>query len=360
MNKILALGMSGGVDSSMALEYLKKDWPVIVGANHVVWHGVRCSSPEVIARAADLCARENIPFYCLDVSDEFNRQVASAFVKDYLDGLTPNPCVICNRFIKFTFFYDRLKEQLIKDHIMNPDDRLYYSTGHYVRIVERAGRLYLAKAKDLSKDQSYMLYRLPQKLLSRCIFPLGDKLKADIKKEAANMGVPASSIKESQDICFIEGSYGEFIEQYSGRKFKPGFINDMQGNRLGQHRGYIHYTIGQRKGLGLGSGPWYVTQVIPEKNCVIVGREDEQGQYSFKVRNLNWFIEPDSLKGPLSCNVRVRYNSGEHPCTVTLTPGTPPEEATAYVQLEEKTVITPGQSAVFYDGDIVLGGGIIA
>ncbi|MBO7093495.1 MAG: tRNA 2-thiouridine(34) synthase MnmA [Spirochaetia bacterium] len=352
MKKVIALGMSGGVDSSMALEYLKKDWDTIVGANHVVWHGVKCSSPEVIDRARVLCGKEKIPFYCLDVSDEFNRQVAKAFVKDYLHGLTPNPCVICNRFIKFTFFYDRLKEQLVKDGIMEPGDQLYYSTGHYVRLVERAGSLFLARARDLSKDQSYMLYRLPKELLARCIFPLGDKLKKDVKKEAQALGMPSSSVKESQDICFIEGSYGDFIEQYTGKQYKPGSIYDTQGNRLGLHRGYIHYTIGQRKGLGLGSGPWYVTQVIPEKNRVMVGREDEQGQTEFTVRDLNWFI---GFKGPLEAGVKVRYNSGIHPCTAELR-----ADGTVQVLLKEKTVITPGQSAVFYDGDIVLGGGIIA
>ena len=253
MKKVIALGMSGGVDSSMALEYLKKDWDTIVGANHVVWHGVKCSSPEVISRAEELCQKEDIPFYCLDVSQEFDKKVAKAFVKDYLHGLTPNPCVICNRFIKFTFFYDRLKEQLIKDGIMSPEDQLYYSTGHYVRLVEKSGSLFLAKARDLSKDQSYMLYRLPKELLARCVFPLGDKLKTDVKKEAATLGMPSSSVKESQDICFIEGSYGDFIEKYTGKQYKPGAIFDLQGNRLGNHRGYLHRKRNLQLCPGYGS-----------------------------------------------------------------------------------------------------------
>ena len=351
MKKIIALGMSGGVDSSMALEYLKKDWDTIVGANHIVYHGVKCSSDAVISRASDLCRREGIPFYCLDVSEEFRKEVASLFVQEYLAGRTPNPCVICNRMIKFTFFYEKLKEKLIADSIMESGDQLFYSTGHYVRLVEKDGSLFLAKARDLSKDQSYMLYRLPQKLLSRCIFPLGDKFKSDIKREASALGLPASSVKESQDICFIEGSYGDFIESYTGKKCENGLIYDMQGNVLGKHRGYIHYTIGQRKGLGLGSGPWYVTQVIPDRNIVVVGREEEQGQKDFIVRDLNWFI---GFHGPLETSVKVRYNSGEHPCTVFMQ-----EDGTVKVHLAESTVITPGQSAVFYDGDLVLGGGII-
>jgi len=352
MKKLIALGMSGGIDSSMALEYLKRDWETIVGANHLVWHGVACSSEEVISRARELCKKSDIPFYCLDVSDEFRARVADSFVKDYVYGLTPNPCVICNQTIKFTFFYDQLKERLVSDGIMDSYDELFYSTGHYVRLVNRDGRLFLAKAKDESKDQSYMLYRLPKELLSRCVFPLGEKLKSEIKADAESIGLNYKSVKESQDICFIEGSYGDFIAQYTGKAFKEGYIYDMHGNRLGKHRGYIHYTTGQRKGLGLGSGPWYVNRVIPSKNMVIVGREDELGQSDFTVRDLNWFIDYRGLE--MHTSVKVRYNSTEYPCTINKN-----EDGTISVHLEDKTVITSGQSAVFYDGDIVQGGGII-
>ena len=162
MKKLIALGMSGGVDSSMALEYLKKEWDTIVGANHLVWHDVACSSEEVISRARELCKKSGIPFYCLDVSDEFRARVADNFVCNYTHGLTPNPCVICNQTIKFTFFYDKLKEKLIADGIMNLGDELFYSTGHYVRLISKDGRLFMAKARDASKDQSYMLARLTQ------------------------------------------------------------------------------------------------------------------------------------------------------------------------------------------------------
>ena len=353
MKKLIALGMSGGVDSSMALEYLKKEWDTIVGANHLVWHDVACSSEEVISRARELCKKSGIPFYCLDVSDEFRARVADNFICNYTHGLTPNPCVICNQTIKFTFFYDKLKEKLIADGIMNQDDELFYSTGHYVRLISKDGRLFLAKARDASKDQSYMLYRLPKELLPRCVFPLGEKLKSEIKAEAESLGLNYKSVRESQDICFIEGSYGDFITKYTGKTYKEGYIYDMQGNRLGKHRGYIHYTIGQRKGLGLGSGPWYVNKVIPSKNMVIVGRENEQGQNDFTVKDLNWFIDYDGQK--IHTSVRVRYNSAEHPCTIMAD-----EDGNLKVHLEDKTVITSGQSAVFYDGDIVQGGGIIA
>ena len=352
MKKVVALGMSGGIDSSMALKILKNEWKHIVGANHIVWHGVRCSSYEVISRAEKLCRAEGIPFYCLDVSEEFKTRIAGDFIRSYISGLTPNPCVICNQFIKFTFFYDRLKEQLQKDGILESDDRLYYSTGHYVRLAEKDGGLFLRKAADLSKDQSYMLYRLPRELLSRCIFPLGDILKKDLKAEAERQGLDFGNVRESQDICFIEGSYGDFIAANSDLKIRPGRILDMEGNVLGKHRGYIHYTIGQRKGLGLGSGPWFVTSVIPEKNQVIVGRQDQQGQKDFTVRDLNWFIDYRGEK--FDACVKVRYNSHEYPCTVSAL-----DDGRVLVRLHDKTVITRGQSAVFYQDDIVLGGGFI-
>lgn len=353
MKEVVALGMSGGIDSSMALKYLLKEYDTVVGANHVVWHGVQCSDPQVIARARELCERMSVPFYCIDVSCRFRKQVADRFISDYLSGKTPNPCVVCNETIKFTYFYDRLREMLENDGIITGGDTLLYATGHYAGIVEKEGRLFISKAKDLRKDQSYMLYRLPQELLGRIRFPLGDLLKKDITLEAEEDGLEYSNVKESQDICFIEGSYGDFISSYTGRKFRPGKIVDMQGNYLGKHRGYIHYTIGQRKGLGLGNGPWFVTSVNPETNIVTVGRENEQGQKTFVVSDLNWFIDFDGRE--TEAVVRVRYNSGEHPCRFRAL-----DEDKVLVTLEKDTVITGGQSAVFYQGDLVIGGGIIS
>ena len=344
--------MSGGIDSSMALKYLLKKYDKVIGANHIVWHGVQCSSPEVIGRAEAICRRNSVPFYCIDVSEEFRKQVTDLFVSDYLHGVTPNPCVICNRTVKFTFFCDRLKELLIRDGIIGSDEELIYATGHYARIVEKDGRLFIAKAKDLKKDQSYMLYRLPKELLPGIEFPLGELLKKDIEAEAQADGLEFSDVKESQDICFIEGDYGDFISRYSGKRFRPGNILDMQGNYLGKHRGYIHYTIGQRKGLGLGNGPWFVTSIDSVKNIVTVVREDEQGQTEFTVRDLNWFIDFDGSE--FRTSVKVRYNSGEHPCRVRAL-----DNGSVLVRLDNKCVITRGQSAVFYDGDLVIGGGII-
>lgn len=361
MKKVIALGMSGGVDSSMALQYLKKEWNHIVGANHIVWHGVKCSSPEVIGRAAKLCQRENIPFYALDITKEFKEKIADNFIASYLAGKTPNPCVICNPLIKFTFFYDKLKEVLLADKILDQDDELFYATGHYVRLYkDEKGKLFLRKAADLSKDQSYMLYRLPQQILSRTVFPTGEFYKKEITAEAIAEGFDFENVKESQDICFIEGSYGDFIQaQVPIGSVKPGNITDTKGNYLGKHRGYIYYTTGQRKGLSLGNGPWFVIKVLPEENIVVVGREEEQGEMQFKVKNLNWFINPAEVAGKLTAKVKVRYNSPERPCTVIFPKNDLGEAETVDVILSDKTVITQGQSAVFYQDDIVLGGGII-
>lgn len=346
--------MSGGIDSSMALKYLKKEWDHIIGANHIVWHNVKSSSREVISRAEELCRKENVPFYCLDISEEFKKRVVDDFVKCYAAGRSPNPCVICNETVKFTFFYDKLKKKLIESDLLEPDDELFYATGHYVRLEKREGGLFLKRAADLSKDQSYMLYRVPGEVLKRCLFPLGGFYKKEIIAEAASEGYGFGNVKESQDICFVEGSYGDFIGRYLNKKIPCGRIVDTCGNFLGMHRGYIYYTIGQRKGLGLGNGPWFVLDILPLENVVVVGREEEQGRTFFEVKDLNWFIDYRGEK--ISVSVQVRYNSSVYRCSVERSENI---KEGVVVNLDQKTVITKGQSAVFYDGDIVIGGGII-
>ena len=361
MNGKVILGLSGGVDSSMSVKKLKDmGFEKIFAANHIVYKGVKSSSKEVLDRAADVCRRENIPFYIIDITESFADNVVSGFCDKYIQGETPNPCVICNEKIKFTLFYDRVREKLIREKALGEDEKLYYSTGHYVRLYEKEGRFYLRKAADKLKDQSYMLYRLPPAVLERCVFPMGDYLKTDITREAAAAGYSFDSVKESQDICFVEGDYSDFIYNHVDGIEPPGEgqILDTAGNLLGRHRGYVNYTIGQRKGLGLGSGPWYVISVDSVRNIVVAGRADEQGQESFTVDNLNWFFDADELfkDSSFRCSVKVRYNSPEKPCTVTRAAGA---AGSVEVMLEEKTVITPGQSAVFYIDDLVAGGGII-
>ena len=405
MGRVVILGMSGGVDSTMALKMLKKEYDRIIGVNHIVYKGVNSSSQEVLKRADDICRKEGIPFYTIDMTDKFKSCVIDNFIISYIEGTTPNPCVICNRMIKFTAFFKAAKEMLVSKGEIKEDDEVFFSTGHYVRTKKDGDSIFLKRALDRSKDQSYMLYRLNREILSRCIFPLGKSLKKDIVEKAHSEGLPFKSIKESQDICFIEGEYSDFIKESSSIISRPGDIVDTSGEYLGKHRGYINYTIGQRKGLGLGNGPWFVVKIEPETNVVVVGRAEEQGIKSFETEDLNWFIDfekgenrfpldsklsgegslspdnkkgdssssdasedPDSavsennengagcfINGELKCTVQVRYSSAIRNCRIRKGDG-----GRVLVILDGKAVITPGQSAVFYSGDIVIGGGIIS
>ena len=402
MGKVVILGMSGGVDSAMALKMLKKEYDRVIGVNHIVYREVKSSSPDVLERAENICRNEGIPFYVIDITEKFRECVIDNFIHSYIRGTTPNPCVICNQRIKFTAFFDEVKKMLFEKNEIKPEDELFFSTGHYVRTVREGGRVFLKRALDRTKDQSYMLYRLSQEVLSRSVFPLGKSLKKNIVEKAASEGLPFKSIKESQDICFIEGEYSDFIKKNSSLKNVPGKIVDTNGEFLGKHRGYVNYTIGQRKGLGLGNGPWFVVEINPETNTVVVGREDEQGIKEFEVEDLNWFIDFEKGKnkfpllssdtsgsgspsellnksisiesdpfpavrgtddtgegyfedGKLRCYVQVRYSSAIRKCRVVKK-----DTGRVLVVLDEKAVITPGQSAVFYSSDIVLGGGIVS
>ncbi len=353
MGKVVILGMSGGVDSSMALKHLKKKFDRVIGVNHIVYRGVKSSSSEVLERAEGICRKEGVPFFAIDITENFKSCIIDTFINSYIEGTTPNPCVICNQRIKFTYFFETVKEMLLEKGEVSGSDELYYATGHYVRLKNEGSSLFIQRGLDRVKDQSYMLYRLPREILSRCIFPVGGFLKKDIVKTAAVGGLSFESVKESQDVCFIEGDYSTFIRENSeNRIFPPGRIVDSYGEVIGRHRGYINYTIGQRKGLGLGNGPWFVIRIEPESNTVVVGREDEQGISAFPVDDLNWFIDYDGED--IECSVQVRYGSSEKKCIVRKG-----ENGSVLVELDRKAVITPGQSAVFYKGDLVIGGGII-
>ena len=261
--------------------------------------------------------------------------------------------------LRFSEFYGHCLSAAGKYSLKNgmsfDSDDFRFCTGHYVRTIKKDGRTFLKKAVDPAKDQSYMLYRIPPEALNHCVFPLGSYTKERIKQIAAEHGFFGTAIKESQDICFIDDDYISFLKRHLSedalkRLDNPGKILDMEDNVLGPSRGFLHYTIGQRKGLGLGDGPWYVTEVDATRNLVRVGRKNQLGTSKFSVEDLNWFIEPPA---ELECRVQVRYNSTEYPCRLTR------EDDIYRVELSERAVASPGQSAVFYDGDIVIGGGII-
>ena len=359
---LLAVALSGGIDSSVAALLLKKQWPAMVGASHFIWPESRCCSAEVFSRARMVCDRLEIPYHQVDLYLEFKELVVGNFIATYLKGKTPNPCIICNQLIRFDLFYHRLEDLLWKKNLSVEGEQgersepLFFATGHYVRIVKNNGGLFLAKAKDKAKDQSYMLYRIRKEMLKHLVFPLGDYSKDEVNQLAAQAGLGYERVEESQDACFVDTDYADFLCRQTGIRdlLKPGEIVDMKGKRLGKHRGYLYYTVGQRRGLGLGNGPWYVKRIDGEKNLVYVARKEEANSEIFRVENLNLFV-PDLEERP-SLKVKIRYQSGEIPCRLQ---AAAEQGGRLQVILERPAIVTPGQSAVFYENDLVVGGGVI-
>lgn len=361
VDTVLAHAISGGVDSSVAASLLQAEWNrpeenrIMIGVYHDICPDATCFPPSVRQRAGRVCSDLNMPFFIVDMVDEFRKQVIDDFVNTYIAGRTPNPCIRCNEAIRFSSFYDRVKHRCIEQGLLSKGGTLYFSTGHYAHIENTMDGPLLKRAIDRRKDQSYMLYRLKKEYLPFFLFPLGGYYKRDVIAMAERLSFPTTSVKESQDICFIHGDYFDFIREYAAeeRLQEPGMIIDTGGNRLGEHKGYIYYTVGQRKGLNLGDGPWYVVGIRPKENIIVVGRNEEQKKHTFRVESLHWFIPASSL--PLRCDIKVRYNTPPFTGTVFSD-----DEGTAMIRLDEPAVITPGQSAVFYRNDLVLGGGIIS
>ena len=352
---VTAIALSGGVDSSVAAlllhERRQRNESFLVGGSHFIWPESRCCSIAAFKRARAICTRLNIPYFVIDLHREFEQHVVADFVDTYLRGKTPNPCVRCNQLIRFDRFYEGLQAQLKEKGLLARGGRLILATGHYVRVRETEQGLFFQKARDRLKDQSYMLYRIKKGLLSSLIFPLGDLLKPEVNELARARGLGFARIKESQDACFIEGDYAEFIAHHTEKPFQEGEIVDLEGRVLGSHRGTIHYTVGQRRGLGLGDGPWYVSGLEPGSNRVVVARRKDAGKQRFLVEDLNWFIEKPIH--PFAAWVKVRYQSDEISCRVK------PTGQGLEVVLEKEEIVSPGQSAVFYRDDLVLGGGRI-
>jgi tRNA-specific 2-thiouridylase len=350
---VLAIALSGGVDSTVAAVLLKKKYPRMVGVSHVIWPDSRCCSVEVLDRARQTCRRLGIPYIQEDLHQEFRDQVVEDFIQTYLSGKTPNPCVICNKSIRFDAFYRRLKTTLVERKLLDRGEDLLFSTGHYARIVEGSDGVFLAKGVDPGKDQSYMLYQVERQILASLVLPLGEYRKSEVVSMAGDLGLPFTQVKESQDACFVEDNYVQFIHEQTGRSdfLQVGEIVDPQGRVLGQHRGTINYTVGQRRGLGLGNGPWYVARIDAEANRLVVAREVDARRREFTIDRTNWFIDPPQRQ--LSCSVKIRYQIDEIPCSVE------PVSDGFRVILKISQIVTPGQSAVFYDRDLVLGGGII-
>ena len=342
------IAMSGGVDSAAAAVLMQEAGYdcIAVTMKLIANGGSRCCSLEDINDARNAAWKLGIPHYVLNYTDDFTRYVIEPFVISYEKGETPNPCIECNRFLKFSLLRRRMLE-LEADVLV---------TGHYARIEKSGERWILKKGIDPKKDQSYFLYMMSQTELSQTVFPLGTYTKTEVRKLAAQRGLVNAEKKESQDICFAEnGDYASFIEDYTGRKSPHGDIVDTHGKILGRHKGLIRYTLGQRRGLGIAyNTPVYVASKNTANNTLVIGDESSLYTKSFTVNKLNCIAYKD-LHRPLRLGVKTRYLQKESSALVEQT-----GSDTAFVEFDmPQSAITPGQAAVFYEGDIVVGGGTI-
>ena len=353
-NKKVMIGMSGGVDSSVAAFLLQKESFEVIGATMKLYNNEdidfvsekTCCSLDDVLDAKSVCARLGIRHYTLNMTDDFKKEVIERFISAYQNGFTPNPCIDCNRYMKFSKMLHKAQELDID----------YVATGHYARIEKQGDRYIVKKAVDLSKDQSYVLYSLTQEQLKVTKFPLGNYTKQQVREIAEKNGFVNARKHESQDICFVpDGDYSKFIEYYTGKTYPCGDFVDMNGKRLGEHKGIIRYTIGQRRGLGLAlPASMYVVEKDVDNNKVILGFNDDLFKKEVNVKNIS-FTACDGLDKPERLCAKIRYNQKEQPATVTQTD----ENHFTIVFDEPQRAITKGQAAVLYDGDTVVGGGTI-
>src|SRR5574339_1033043 len=348
----VVVAMSGGVDSSVAAALLKEQGYEVVGMMMRLWsepgkeESNRCCTPDSMAQARRVAAKLDIPFYVIDAKNVFRETVVQYFLDGYARGETPNPCLICNRQIRWTFLLDHALA-LCAD---------YMATGHYVRIRKAEDSYQLLRAVDRSKDQSYVLYVLNQEKLARASFPVGDYPKTEIRAIAERFGLPTASRKDSQDLCFLAGEdYRNFLQRNAAEMLQPGEILTREGRSVGLHNGLANYTIGQRKGLGVASPvPLYVLGKNSMTNTLIVGTQDELGSRELIARDVNWILGETPTE-PFRAEVKIRYTAREAEALVT-----PIEGNRVQVKFDApQRDITAGQAAVFFQGDVLVGGGII-
>ena len=343
------IAMSGGVDSSVAA-YLM-DGHDRVGCTMRLYDGEdsarenTCCSLDDVEDARAVCRRMGIPYHVFNFKDDFEDKIINKFVDCYEHGITPNPCIDCNRYMKFDRLFRRADELGCELVV----------TGHYARVEKQGERFVLLKGLDPSKDQSYVLYSLTQEQLKRIRFPLGGLTKDEVRRIADENGFVNASKPDSQDICFVpDGDYAGFIERRRGR-FPEGDFVSIDGKVLGRHRGIVRYTIGQRKHLGISVGePIYVVRINAQDNTVVLGGENALFSRRCEARGFNW-ISGEIPQEPIRCKAKTRYRQKEMPCLAEAK-----QDGTVIITFDEPVrAITPGQSAVLYDGDIVLGGGEI-
>lgn len=348
MNKRVLLGMSGGVDSSVAAILLKEKGYDVVGTTLELCKNSSCCNLETYLEAKKVCHSLNMEHFILQASYEFQKYVVDDFIDNYKICHTPNPCIECNKYLKFGIMYDKAKE-------LGCD---YISTGHYAKTEysEKYGRYVLKKSNNKKKDQTYVLYTIPKELIEHMVFPLGDfEDKEQVREVARKYNFSVASRPDSEDICFVpDGNYKDYLERNAGFKSKEGNIVNKEGKILGKHTGLYKYTIGQRKGLGISySEPLFVIGYNAIKNELIVGTENELYTKEFIVKDINLLLF-DEIKEPLDCEVKIRYSAKPEKCTIIQ------DGDTFKVTMKERIKsVTPGQSAVFYIDDIVVGGGKI-
>ncbi|MDW7672537.1 MAG: tRNA 2-thiouridine(34) synthase MnmA [Bacillota bacterium] len=351
------VGMSGGVDSAVAAYLLKEQGYDVIGVTMQIWQDERedehtpessCCSLSAVEDARRVAQTLDIPFYVMNFKDYFRETVIDYFVREYRAGRTPNPCIACNRYVKF-------EELMRRARLMGCE---YVATGHYALIEAdpATGRTLLKKSVTDRKDQTYALYQMTQEQLRHTLMPLGRYHKEDIRLIAAGLKLPVADKAESQEICFVpDNNYGRFIEEYDGTIAEKGLFKDQTGTPVGTHKGVIHYTVGQRKGLGLAMGtPVYVTDILPDRNEVRIGSQEDLMASGLFAGDLN-FIPYNTLPATTRVTVKIRYNATAVPGTGALT-----EDGRLQVLFDApQKAVTPGQSVVLYDGDLVVGGGVI-